>query len=311
MMYSYNAYKECVIDLLKQKLGAENVSVISIMKNNGVKKEGVKLVVANHAASPVLYFEDSKGIYTGEDADEFLKYAMEVYGDTGKYPAVNIQEILSWDKIKETIRVRLINFERNKEVLQERPHIRVLDMAVYFSLPIQSTITDYEAVDGSVAVTNRLKESWNIDTDSLFKQAMINMINEPYVFCNLNEIMKGLGCESPLYFFSIYGGINGAVAILNRRALLEICEALDSQELYILPSSVHETLILKREDVSGSPDFLKSMVMDVNRTSVREEEYLSDSVYLYDNEKSVLQMVGDDYDQDRLMATCYLAERAG
>lgn len=306
---TYEEYKMAVVAQLKIKLGEDTVSETTVKKNNGVEKEGVCLR-ATGTASPVLCFE-KKYSYWEKDVEDFTKQAIGIYEDTRKHPAVNVQGILLWENVKDDLRVRMVNYERNKEVLQERPYIRVLDLAVYFVLPIHNAITNSEIVDGSIAVNNRLKESWNIDTDTLFRQAMINMINEPYVFCNLDEIMKGSGSKSPLYYFSIYGGVNGAVAMLNRRALSEICEALDSQELYILPSSVHETLVVKKEDASGLSDYLKSMVMDVNRTSVRKEEYLSDSVYLYDNEKGILQIVGDDYDQNRLMASSYLIERAG
>lgn len=49
-------------------------------------------------------------------------------------------------------------------------------------------------------------------------------------------------------------------------------------DLYILPSSIHEIIVLPvdfRDDVTG----LKDMVNTVNQTQVLPEEFLSDSVY--------------------------------
>lgn len=316
MMYSYNAYKECVIDLLKQKFGTENVSEISITKNNGVKKEGVKLMVANHAASPVLYFEDGKEIYTGEDVDEFLKHAMEVYKDTEKYPALNIkvQEILSWEKIKHFLRVQLINYEKNKSLLEKHPYVQVLDLAVIFVLAFK----DNQGINQGFArikVNHELKDIWKLDVTDLLKQALSNMVEEPCIFKNLGELMREQGMafeeDSPLYLLSVYDGIYGSAAMLNKNVLSDICGWLDCQELLIFPCSIHEILLVDKKGFANETASLKDMVADINRRAVDEQDYLSDSVYQYDNEKGVLQILGDDHDQNRLMDTRSLIERAG
>ena len=59
---------------------------------------------------------------------------------------------------------------------------------------------------------------------------------------------------------------------------------------YILPSSIHETIILPKP--CGVPaKELGEMVRDINRTQVNREERLSDCVYEYDKEKSAIRQV--------------------
>lgn len=59
---------------------------------------------------------------------------------------------------------------------------------------------------------------------------------------------------------------------------------------YILPSSLHETIILPKP-CGVSAKELGEMVRDINRTQVNREERLSDCVYEYDKEKSVIRQV--------------------
>lgn len=54
--------------------------------------------------------------------------------------------------------------------------------------------------------------------------------------------------------------------------------------LYILPSSIHEVILLLEEDTDDVNDLFR-MVEETNRTVVDQEEVLSDSVYYYDREK--------------------------
>ena len=50
--------------------------------------------------------------------------------------------------------------------------------------------------------------------------------------------------------------------------------------MYVLPSSVHECLIL--DAAYGEPKKLQEIVQEVNESVLAEEDYLSDNVYVYD-----------------------------
>ena len=59
MRYSFNIYKEKVLENLQNKLGEEKVRIVEIPKNNGVKLTGVQLNMGTYMASPILYFNES------------------------------------------------------------------------------------------------------------------------------------------------------------------------------------------------------------------------------------------------------------
>ena len=63
MRYSYNVYKDITLDSLQKKLGEENVRLVEIPQNNGVKLQGVQLNMETDVASPMLYFNNKKEFY--------------------------------------------------------------------------------------------------------------------------------------------------------------------------------------------------------------------------------------------------------
>ena len=76
------------------------------------------------------------------------------------------------------------------------------------------------------------------------------------------------------------GSIYGAAAVLYPDVLEQIGERME-ENFFILPSSVHETILLP-DDGNYRLSELKEMVWEINRTELMEEDWLSDTVYYYD-----------------------------
>lgn len=64
-------------------------------------------------------------------------------------------------------------------------------------------------------------------------------------------------------------------------------------DFYILPSSVHELLVVP-VTVDKSPAELIQMVRDVNERDVEEDEVLSNNIYLYHIRDKSMEMIGCD-----------------
>ena len=89
----------------------------------------------------------------------------------------------------------------------------------------------------------------------------------------------------------------GAVYMFDDELMTRIAERLDSN-LFVLPSSIHELIILK-EIKNVEPMNLHLMVEEINKDVVRPEDKLSDEVYWYDRETHSLKaMIGQDYLQN-------------
>lgn len=148
-------------------------------------------------------------------------------------------------------------------------------------------------------------DRYGITLEELHDQAMQNMDNlQPYSFRGLNEniidmFSKDIAREEsmdlnearekaeqimshiPEVMFVLTNdtGMYGAAAILNDSIRQEIAEKVG--DFYVLPSSIHETLIVPK-DAGMDLKELEQMVQDVNRAEVAPKEQLSDHVYEYD-----------------------------
>lgn len=85
-----------------------------------------------------------------------------------------------------------------------------------------------------------------------------------------------------------YTGAN--VIFLNRKVQEQIAEKMHGNYL-IIPSSIHETIITDADDVEN----VKDMVLQVNSSEVSEEDFLSNSVYIYDKENGIQIRYGLKY----------------
>jgi hypothetical protein len=97
------------------------------------------------------------------------------------------------------------------------------------------------------------------------------------------------GPDLPLYIFTNRIGINGASVIFYRNILKTFADKID-QNFYILPSSIHEVLIIGENEVTRTQD-LKNMVLEANHTVVTPKEFLSNQVMYYDREKDEIKIV--------------------
>lgn len=80
--------------------------------------------------------------------------------------------------------------------------------------------------------------------------------------------------------------MDGAFYFMSPEVVGAIAEALED-DLYILPSSVNEVLLVRASELEDGVDELKEMVRDANETVVAEKDILSYNVYHYDKEHGI------------------------
>ena len=94
--------------------------------------------------------------------------------------------------------------------------------------------------------------------------------------------------EDVMYVLSNRLRSYGAAVILYEDRLEEIGEYL-GENYYVLPSSVHEMIIIAESAAPGQEE-LSDLVTEINTTQVDAEEVLSNHAYYYDRKKRKLQM---------------------
>ena len=204
-----------------------------------------------------------------------------------------LKEVFNWNKIKGKLQARLINAEANKERLENVPHRLFLDLAVVYYLKVSESEDYY----GMIEVTNHHANVWEQDEAALFKTALENLkSNQDVSFQELRAVIQELGVqmddipdEPKVYVLSNKKRISGSIAMVNND-FLKVISVLIGGDFIILPSSIHELLILKEPEACDFSMY-SSMVHDANRFCVRPEEVLSDHVYLYDCHEEKVKIV--------------------
>ena len=199
-------------------------------------------------------------------------------------------------KVQNHICYKLINAKKNETLLNDVPHVVLEDLAIIFYILVSK---DLEGT-GTITVKNNMLSFWDVDTDTLYKLAILNTqrlfrgtvqsmasVMTEIISHKLDEesaqefydMMVGEDDMIPMYICTNADKLNGAGVILYQGLLQEFADRVGS-DFYILPSSIHETLLIP---VNSDMDieYLRDMVRTVNRTEVAPDEILSDSVYYY------------------------------
>lgn len=143
-------------------------------------------------------------------------------------------------------------------------------------------------------VSNGMMEKWGTSRDEMAGQAMENMKNDGYKITSIHEILKGMGngvqpgSPFPLYVLTNRATAYGAAGILDHGMVSGLAEKLGA-DLFLIPSSIHEILILP-EDGQTSVEWLNRTVVEVNNAQVKPCERLSDHIYRYSRELDKIEI---------------------
>lgn len=212
-------------------------------------------------------------------------------GDYNMIAQVNIN---NFEEIKDNVVFKLV--PKNEELAKKVPHKDYLDLMITFYFKVNDS---YFAL-----INNELIENINVNEEDLM---IFAMQNTPRI---LGYKLKGIfstiaeltGCENEIYDIAqledslvplqvLTNTIDtyGAGVILYPNLMENIAEKFQS-DLYIIPCSIHETLIYKNTEQMSEED-LKEMITHVNDNEVPKEDILSYNLYFYSREKKEMSIV--------------------
>lgn len=282
-----------VSDGIRKKLGEEFViSVITNLKNNSVELTGIMFKKIGERVSPTIYMEDVYEDYRnrkktlGEVIDEMI-----IRYENSKDKMLELGNIdLDFQTNKKKIIYRLVSRKKNRDLLEEVPYIPFLDMAITFHLVISINNRYVQ----SLKIGDDLQKKWNLSIEQLFKIAKENTerlfpvkVRELEEFlrdCNALKEGDDLTNDTKVDMIVVTNelGINGASVILYDGIVEKMAQKYDS-DLYVIPSSVHEMIIVPAKEDTEEMLYgvLRSMVKEINEQFVADEEILSNRVYKY------------------------------
>lgn len=291
----FNVFAENIVDLLQKKMGGDyEIRVTKVTKNNDIELNGVILMRESDNISPTIYLEGLYAEYQdGTALEQLAEKIVAFYREQMPDKELNMDFFRDFEQVKNRIFYKLVSFEKNRKLLQKLPYYRWHDLAIIFYYAME----EEKVGRASITIHHHHLVMWGQSVDSLYRAAQNNMRSGmPELLVSMKDLlaeMTGLqfGDDTyiPMYVLTNQEKLYGAAALLYSERMKELADRLQS-DLLILPSSVHEVLLLPDDGVNEY-EFYKQMVEDVNTTQVEPEEVLSYNLYRYRREKVEIEEI--------------------
>lgn len=261
------------------------------LKNNG--KELVGLIMKDEGVNiaPTIYLEEYyEELKRGTTLQEITQMIVMEYTLIRFHKSWNVDSFRDYDYVKGMLAFKLINFEKNRELLVDTPYISYLDLAIVFYVLLEVT----EKGSATMLVKDMHAESWGVDVQTMYHQALRNgntLLPAKFqtVTSVISEIIDVSGRseeDERMYVMSNLNRNFGAACILYPGKLEEIGKYL-GVDYYVLPSSIHEVIVVPVGEWTNRRS-LEEMVKEVNTYQVADDEVLADTVYYYNREEKRL-----------------------
>lgn len=292
-----DGYNTCEINMTMTMTESKKKEIIETAKKNGLDLE-IKLFPKNNTtkegfviktdsgANPILYADSFPAeMSVANIVSHMMDTLKTLDAETDK-----ISQILEMAKSGEikpsSLKRRVACVNGNEKWLESMPHRKLTgtDLALYYAIKWAENM-EIPVNTGIASLLNWTEEDMYVFTE-----------NEEYMYSDVGDILFGSGTYKPVANVSNIGykslfvltntdKCHGASALSRTDVLRKLAEGFDGKNLMILPSSVHEVLIIPDypgiEPETDDVEALAQMVSEVNLNEVATEEKLSDSVYRY------------------------------
>lgn len=301
----YSQFKEIFVEKVTDAVKANGYDVKETVtkKNNGLELDALHVIYPNDSrVAPCIYinsfFEDYQRNNTtlDEQVSKFIGIC-----ESEKQSIIRIPtEFNNPDKLYAAV----VNSKLNEDLLKDVPHKNIEDLAVVARYKVDSR----HDMQASFLVRNaHCGSMFGMTSEEVIKRAISNNeLNEKYELRSMGDVIREIMIQqgtpeevvdsicpslvdNQMFVLTNSSKMNGASVLCCKSELSKASEEI-GQDFYILPSSIHELLLIPTSRVEN-PEDLHSMVQEVNATQVAQEDKLSDSVYIYRSKEMKIEQV--------------------
>ena len=278
-----------VITYIEENYEDVNALNCDMVKNNSVKLCGITIKQREGIVFPTIYLEPYLEQYiNGTPLETIVKNIMEQSENAKIDDSIDIDFFSNYERVKDKLYAKIINTNKNSELLNEIPHKHFLDL----SIVVYCDMSEIIGVNATVLVRNEHVDKWGVMKDKVIEDAYENTRNREVIVKDIMEIVGAYAeCvekEDQETMFSSNGNMLvmtndkmsfGAIGMTFDDKLDEFC-CKKHKGIYIIPSSIHE-VILVPDNERIDEEWLNNIIKEVNKTSLSKEEVLSENAYYY------------------------------
>ncbi len=297
---------------VEDRLGNDiQTKIQKIVKNNNIKLDGLIIMDGVETASPTIYLNEYYHQFSLERTiEDIAEEICDIYEKSREGVEFDVDRFQDFERAKKSIAFKLVNREMNEELLREIPYESILDLAIIYYYIVETR--DFgiaSAVIGKEHLT-----MWDITKEELLMIALENtksllkpkmhhildvmdkmeaascregrgMVREEFQYEEMIEEFledfdkKVMTVDMPMFVLTNEYWTNGAACIFYTGLLEQISQTLDT-DLYIIPSSIHEVILLPLNEKIDMEE-LDRMIQQVNQEDLKPGEVLSHHVYMY------------------------------
>lgn len=291
---THKQFNENLIKDLSGIYPGARLTPVDMKKPKGLSYQGISFVPDLSMAGPVIntdqFYKEYRRTRDYEGCLETVRTFIEE--SLHLIPGISAKTLLDYDAMKENLVLQMLSIEGNEELLETLPHRIIGDMA----LCCRFLFDKNKHCVHSMLVNRDVLKELSVDEETLFADALhYAPINKPFTLTTLEEMVRILEpampqAESvPIYVASVEDSFFGA-SVLAYPDFLEYAADVIGGSYYVIPSSVHEVLLISEAEAFEAEE-LHEMLCNINDNVVEEEDILSYSLYLYDEDTKTLEPI--------------------
>lgn len=302
----YDYVKDNIKDYLPDSYKDAAVTLEETIKNNDIKLTGIRIERPGDEVVPRIYLDGLYSAYRdGNSLESCIKEAADMCAE--HEPLVlnpSTDRISDYSAVKNNLQIRLCDPEINQKRLEGMVYTMHGDFAATYHVVVgQSEEGIY-----SMPVMDQMLKAWDVSLEQLHADALkANAAREPGLYSladmrfyldmklatnylDEEQLDWNEAAELPLYSFTNGSNLNGASLILQDELLEKIGELMHG-DFYVLPSSIHEVLIVPESLADSISEDFTTMVRSINnnKDAIKPEDVLSDKVQYYDRDEKILE----------------------
>lgn len=291
------------------------VTVKEVVKHNDRVMTGLTILKDGNHTAPTIYLEPYwEEVEKGRLLSSVMKEIAQIQQEGNIEESIDLSAMKDYANVKPMLSIRMCDPEKNTAYLKDKPYTVYGELAALYRIQV---LKEGE-LNGSIVITNDIMRSWGITKGQLHEDAVqAEKEKNPACLYRMDDILFSAQTPNllkedaalqmgdlPIFVLTNQDKSDGSGVMVQDGILEKVGELLGT-DYYMLPSSIHEVLILPD---NGNMDIkeLESMVRDANATQVEPYELLSDKVQYYDRasktlgrkqEKGILDRLADNKKQ--------------
>lgn len=238
---------------------------------NGMEFDGIRFMNDN-GICPVIYTDEI--IADSRSSSEAAEKILDIYNNADIMD-FNKENLLDPDFIIQNLYIGMQKTS-TENIVKTETDFEGIEKYLYVKINENATFKLTYGLLETLKISN--KKAWEAAEKITFAKTEIMSLME-----RLSELMgqkidemEGIPTQ---YIVTNTMNYRGASAILDMVVLRELAQKLGVQRFFVLPSSIHEMIVIPDEGKCNIEE-LSDMVQEVNQTQVKPEERLTDQAYI-------------------------------